>query len=264
MELLESQWFLRMVEAGGKTPADKLIAVFNVTRNWISAPGIHEMFVHSYPADRTHACASLRDYLTDIAAAARAHNPPLLASQLVILLHGAIAEEIRNPATGALDEAATAARAIVARACATPRKQRRLLQAMGGITAIAVLVAAMSLLPLARQAWLPATPPALALAPQAPLLVAAVPTGASPDELAAVLDLQRSIEDGHCPAPQLLALPQGQVTAYMNAINFRTPDNPAADRANMRAFLAWFRETRSSECYFAPSNGHTTVAWVRR
>lgn len=266
MELFESQWFFRMVDAAGKAPADKLLAVFSVTRNWISAPGMRAMFTQTYSSENAclHSCASLRDYLAEIAASARAQNPSILASQLVILLQGAIAEEMRNPAAGALDEALSAARAVIDRACAAQRKQRRLLQSMGGMTAAAVLVAAISLHPLAQQALQAAAPQPAAQTQHAQIINTALPTNTSPDEIAAILALKRSIDDGRCPAPQLLALPQGQVTAYMNATKFRTPENPAADQQNMRAFLTWFKEARASECYFPPSNGHTTVAWVKR
>lgn len=250
----------------GKDPGRQTACRVPRNRTWIAAPGIREILAQACPADHLclHSCTGLKSYLTEIAASAQARNPPILASQLVILLQGAIAEEMRNPAAGTLDEAANAARAVIARACDSHRKQRRLVRSMGGLTAAAVLVAAASLHPLTRQALNPVAPQPAAMPQHAPALVASMPTGASPDEIAAILALQRSIEEGRCPAPQLLALPQGQVTAYMNAINFRTPDNPAADQANMRAFLAWFRQTRSSECYFPPSNGHTTVAWLRR
>lgn len=90
-----------------------------------------------------------------------------------------------------------------------------------------------------------------------------MPVGISPSEMEATLVLHEQIEKGVCPAPQLLVLPPGQMTAYMNVINFRTPENPTADRENIRAFLAWFNKTRSSECYIPPANGHTTVTWTK-
>ncbi|HQR51554.1 MAG TPA: hypothetical protein PKW44_07950 [Methylophilaceae bacterium] len=264
MELLDSQWFLRMVAAGGKTPAERLLAVYAITRTWIAAPGIRELFAKAYPANKAalHSCAGLKTHLTEIATAAKVQNPSILASQLVLLLQGAIAEELRNPGAGALEEAENAARAVIASACNIQKRQRLRMRAMGGLTAASILVAIVSLYPHDGRMFSPAV--AATAAPLAPAEVAAVPEGVSPDEMEQVLLLQRQIEDGRCPAPQLLALPQGQVTAYMNAINLRTPENPAADRENMRAFLAWFRQTRSTECYFPPSNGHTTVAWVKR
>lgn len=264
MELLDSQWFLRMIVAGGKTPAAQLLAMFDIAGNWIAAPGIRELFAKAYPANKPalHSCAELKAHLTGIAVKAKAQNPPILASQLVILLQGAIAEELRNPGAGALGEAAKAAQAVIANACHSDQKQRRALRAMGGVTLAAVLVAAVSLHPLARQMLSPAA--THVAAQQLPMPVAAMPAVISPDEMEQVLLLQRQIEDGRCPAPELLVLPQGQATAYMNVINARTPENPAADRENMRAFLAWFKQARSTQCYFPPINGHTNVAWTKR
>lgn len=266
MELLESQWFLRMVESAGKSPIDKLVAVFSVTKNWIAAPGIRDLIARDYPSERPrlHACGELKHHLTGFAASARARHPAILASQLVILLQGAIAEEMRNPGAGALDEAARAARAVIAKACELDRRQRWLNRSLGGLAASAVLAAAASFHPLAHDLLHPAAAPRAVALLHAPSPAALLPTGFSPGEMAEILALQRQIEEGHCPAPQLLAMPQGQVTAYMNAVKFRTPDNPAADRENMRAFLAWFRQTRATECYFSPHNGHTAVTWVTR
>jgi hypothetical protein len=125
--------------------------------------------------------------------------------------------------------------------------------------AAAALIAAIGMHPAIKAQW---STPTL---PKSPVVLASIagPVASyNPDSVEAVLALQEQIAKGVCPAPQLLALPQGQVTAYMNVIHFRTPDDPVADRENIRAFLAWFERTRSSECYQPPSNGHTTVAWV--
>lgn len=263
VELLESAWFFRMVEAQGKTPVERLIAVFSVTAAWISAPGIREGFLKNQPGDgrALHSCASLKEFLTASAISAKAQNPSGLVTQLTILLQGAIAEEIRNPDAHAIAEAARAARAVVAKAC-QPRRNRLRLSA-GGLAAAAV-IAAIGYYPATRAEW-----PGAAQSPAPGIhrhaLAAsnrAAPAGSSPDSIHAVLALHEQIEQGICPAPQLLALPPGQVTAYMNVIHFRTPDDPIADRENIRAFLAWFERTRSRECYSPPSNGHTHVAWV--
>lgn len=265
MNLLDSPWFLRMVEAAGKRPGDKLTAIFSLTKTWIAAPGIREQFALAYPPGqpRLHPCLELKRQLTDIAATARVQHPAVLASQLTILLQGAIAEEMRNPGTGALDEAANAARAVIGKACGRSGSERRILAA-GSALAVAGLLFGLTGL-LARDAASPASLMAHAIRHTGVTHSAAPSAGAiSPDEMVEFIALQREISAGHCPAPHLLVLPPGQATAYMNAVNFRTPEDPAADRANMRAFLTWFKQNLSTECYFPPSNGHTTVAWVKR
>lgn len=262
MQLLESAWFFRMVEQQGKTPAQRLLAIFSITETWISAPGIREsMLLKPEATQRSlYACGQLKQFLSGIARDARANNPESLVNQLVILLQGAIAEEIRNPASGAIGEAGKAARAIVDKACR--QRSNRAYLAAGSIAA-AVLVVLGGYWQLSR----PSQPqPVYRLVTQSAMTRPAGMQRATynPDSVDAVLALQEQIDKGVCPAPQLLALPPGQVTAYMNVIHFRTPEDPAADRENIRAFMAWFQRTRSTECYMPPVNGHTSVAWVAR
>ncbi|MBU3735479.1 MAG: hypothetical protein FGM62_00735 [Methylobacterium sp.] len=265
MNLLDSAWFQRMVEAAGQRPADQLVAVFSVTKQWISAPGIREQFALAYPPGqpRMHPCTELKRQLTGIATSARARQPAVLASQLAILLQGAIAEEMRTPGSEALDEAANAARAVIRHACGRSGRERRAL-AIGAALAVAGLMFGLT----GPHHWQDASTPALLThnrnaLPQ-PSAVASSNLAISPDEMVEFIALQREIGAGHCPAPQLMVLPPGQATAYMNALNARAPEDPAADRANMRAFLAWFKQSLSTECYYPPSNGHTAVTWVRR
>jgi hypothetical protein len=258
MELLNSEWFFKMVDAGGKTPADKLLAVFHVTKTWIAAPGIRETFTQpSHHAPQ--ACTALKAFLTGIATAAQSGNPPMLASQLAILLQGAIAEELRDPGLNALEKAEQAAQAVIQASC---RRHGRKNLAKWATASAAGLAAAVALAWQQVPDWHETpTMRTASVTSHAMRPVAYIPNGLAPTELEAVLTLQEQINRGACPAPQLLALPQGQVTAYMNAIHFRTPENPEADRANIRAFLAWFDRTRATECYYPPVNGHTLVAW---
>lgn len=259
MELLESPWFFRMVEQQEKTPEKRLLAVFSITETWMSAPGIRDRLQASRPPGCVlYHCDNLKAFLTSTATAARARNPVSLANQLVILLQGAIAEELRNPDARAIGEAGKAARAIIGESCS--RRQVRPRHALGGIAA-AALVAVLGFYTGAHAPWSPVASQTIAqLTPESRQARPGI--AFNPDSVEAVLALQEQINKGVCPAPQLLALPQGQVTAYMNVIQFRTPDDPVADREHLRAFLAWFERTRASECYQPPSNGHTTVAWV--
>lgn len=260
MELLDSEWFYRMVEHQKNPPAARLVAVFTVVGNWISAPGVREIFTAQQTALST---SRLKSYLIDTAQSARAHNPAMLAAQLLILLQGAIAEELRNPGVNAMENAAKAAQAVVSKAC-QPSRQKRMAQwsavasVMVGITA-ALIWHASPLVPTRSTDTVVA-------AHHSPYLRTAdhMPMGVNPSEMEATLNLQEKFDRGICPAPHLLVLPQGQMMAYMNVIHFRTPENPESDRENLHAFLVWFNQAQASECYYAPSNGHTTVAWVKR
>jgi hypothetical protein len=260
MELLDSEWFYRMVEHQKNPPAERLVAVFTVIGNWISAPGVRDLFTAQHSELST---SRLKTYLIETAQSAKAHNPSMLATQLLILLQGAIAEELRNPGVNAIESAAKAAQAVVSNAC-QPSRQKRLAQ----WSAVATVMVGLS----AALIWhaLPQAPEqgtdSIVAMQRTPYLRSAgrMPMGVNPSEMEAILTLQEKFDRGICPAPHLLALPQGQMMAYMNVINFRTPENPESDRENLHAFLVWFNQAQASECYYAPSNGHTNVSWVKR
>ncbi|MDR2219138.1 MAG: hypothetical protein LBE24_00970 [Methylobacillus sp.] len=252
MGLLESPWFFKMVEQQGHTPKERLLAVFSVLDAWLSAPGIREQFDGDFVLYRNR---ELADFLTKIAVAARARQPEILADQLIILLRGGIAEDVRDPNSGAIRAAGKAAQVIIAETCAPRNTIRHWV--MGGAAAAFAAIAV-----LAPATYFSSTSGMVATAAPA-LAVAPPPPAYNSDNIEAVLALQEKIAHGICPAPELMVLPPGQVTAYMNTINSRAPDDPDADRENLREFLAWFKQHRLSECYMPPSNGHTNVAWTQ-
>lgn len=256
MKLLDSEWFYRMVESQGKSPQDKLLAIFTVVDQWIGAPGIREMISGEHTPLST---IKLKTYLTNTAVAAKANHPSILAAQLIILLQGAIAEALRDPGTNAMGNAAKAAQSVVAKACQPDKRSLAVRWAATG-SAATVLIAA-----LVWHATFFANNPlhqnAVTHIADNVHAAASLPAGVNPREMETVLNLQEQFDRGVCPAPHLLALPPGQVTAYMNVVHFRTPENPEADRANLHAFLSWYAQARAQECYYAPANGHTMVKW---
>ncbi|PKO54399.1 MAG: hypothetical protein CVU26_02240 [Betaproteobacteria bacterium HGW-Betaproteobacteria-2] len=251
MQLLEKEWFVRMVDQQSGTAAGRLVAVFSVAEQWISTPGNREQ-VKDVPS----ITENLKDYLTRTAISAGASNPARLTAQLLMLLQGAIAEELRNPEAHALQHAAAAAQVVVARACQTGRK-KRLVQ---WSAAASIVVGAMAAL--LWQAYIPA-PKVLTVAyePDETFMRTAVPMpgGVNPSLMAATFTLQKKVDHGICPAPHLLNLPPNQVTAYMNVISYRTPENPAVDRANLDAFLTWYEQTLARECYYPPIPRATVI-----
>ena len=258
MQLLDSEWFFRMVEQHGKSPAARLEAVFTVTSQWISAPGIKETFTDPQALQIN---TRLKSYLTETAQSASAENPAMLASQLIILLQGGISEALRQPGINALQNAASAAQTVIAQAC-RPRRMRPRIPWSAVASLAIVLTAAITwhLFPgpsdvmLARATLAPQSRPYIQT-------TIAPPVGISPGDVEEALNLQEQFNRGTCAPPHLLALPPEQVTAYMDVIHFRTPENIEADRKNLRAFLTWFNQTRAGKCYFAPANGHTLVTW---
>ena len=259
MGLFESDWFFKMVEQQGNSPVSRLLAVFSVAEQWFSAPGIKNQFT----ADQMNLSNSrLNTYLVETARSAKIENPSMLATQLIILLQGGIAEELRDSGAHAMENANKAAQVIVGRECETPKKHR--------ITQLAA-VASLAVAAVSTVTWqvqshyelFTRTTYSTASMKHVPYFQVTdrMPMGVNPSEMEATLNLQEKFQRGVCPAPHLMVLPQGQMTAYMNVVNFRTPDNPAADRDNLHSFLVWFNQKQATECYYAPVNGHTMVTW---
>lgn len=259
MNLLDSPWFLQLVEKQSKAPADRLVAVFRVIGLWISAPGVRELLLQQYGGERysLRGHDHLRRFLSDTAISARATNPATLTNQLVILLQGAIAEELRNPEAQAMQGAIQAAQAVVLTTCRSRRVWQR--YALFAGAAAASLLAGVLILPLQVQP--DAALARLASAPATPAPPRASPH-ISPDTISAVLLLRSRLEQGICPSPQLLAMTQDQLAAYQEIVSLHFADNANVDWNNMHAFMDWYANALSTECYMAPANGHTTVAWV--
>jgi hypothetical protein len=108
----------------------------------------------------------------------------------------------------------------------------------------------------------------VAAAPQVAIYHNIMPVAAvrqvNPDEVEAVLALHEQILRGECNAPHLAMLPPDQTTAYMNVIESRQPDDPAADEASLRAFMAWYNSIHAIECYPPHTNDHINTVWVRK
>jgi hypothetical protein len=251
MQLWTEEWFARMVDRQVRSAGDRLPAVFIVTEQWIAAPGMREQIGQAVPDTR-----DLRRYLTATAISAGAANPAGLATQLLMLLQGAIAEELRNPEAHAMRHAAAAARVVVAQACRSGRRTR-LMQ-----LSVAAVVAVLTMVPIAWYAHQTEMPPAtVAYEPDSTFMRTAVPVpgGVDPRAMSAAFSLQKKVEQGVCPAPHLMALPPNQVTAYMNVVSYRTPENPLADRSNLEAFLNWYELNLGRECYYPPIPRATVI-----
>jgi len=261
MELFESSWFFSMVEKRGSTPKERLLAVFIIAGEWIAAPGLREKFSLVTMSDEASGqkFQHLTSFLTRLSVSAKAKNPSMLSNQLALLLLGAIAEQLRHPEMQVLDEAADAAQVLVASACTTRFNHHFAYGAGLAATVLATFIG----WHLLSQSTLPVTAtPQLAVYHN--ITPVAVVKHVSPDEVEAVLALHEQIMRGECNAPHLAMLPPDQTTAYMNVIESRQPDDPAADEASLRAFMAWYNTIHATECFPQHSNDHINTVWLRK
>lgn len=257
MNLLNSEWLIRMIDGSAKKPTDKLLAVYFLLDAWFNAPGIREKLLADDLGMKSvmQTCPALSAHLVKLAAQAGLRNPPVVVTQMLILLQGAIAEELRSPGMGALITAQQAAKFVVdqARPALIARVEYAL--RVGGYVAS---LAAMSML--AVYFW----PSASSNTAQYVQQDAGMPGGGmiaeiDADLLIKALALKRSMAAGICPAPNFSSIPREQLPVYMGVVQSRLSGNPELDTQRLRTFLVWYEQNRAWECFSKADNKQRTI-----
>lgn len=247
MDLLNSAWLIHMIERSGKKPAEKLLCVYSLLDTWLNAPGIRERALEEYASQHSlaAACPVLSAHLLRLATVAKLQNPAAVVAQLMILLQGAVAEELRSPGTGALLTAQQAAKAVLAdaRPPLATRIEKSLLA--GGYAAAVTAIAILGL-----HVWPSGQHQQAQFAQQGTeYQEAAVVDAIDPDLLLKALAFKRNIQSGICPAPSYASVPQDQLQTYMHVVQSGLSSNPALDSRKLEALLAWYEQHRAWECY---------------
>lgn len=133
-------WLMSAMEHAASDPRARMLAMFDALDDWfhgraLSALGFHgcafikaagEFDDPDHPVHR--ACAEHKrmivDYLANLAAAAGAAEPKLLAEQLALLKEGAIVTAQVRGMTNAAEQAKGIARAVIDTACGAPSHDR--------------------------------------------------------------------------------------------------------------------------------------------
>lgn len=257
MNFLESNWLIQMLDRNGKSPSDRILALFTCVEDWISAPGVWEQFQREFQLNQPiiYDCPNLTKYLVKQSNEARVPQPNDFVNQLMFLLQGAITEEIRNPGSSAFHAAKSAAAALLKAASMSDSRNFKINWIGKGLVASLAVTIGLSLFLNMR-----ATSQPVSMASSSVEVMHRVDQ-LSPDLVEKILSLQTQIELGNCPSPQLFSMPQDQMAIYMDVIHFRESIHPASDAKKIRDFLTWYSSARAWECYYPPANGHTSVKW---
>lgn len=245
MEFLNSAWLIRMIEQAGPQPSAKMLALYSLLETWLQAPGVRTAVyqAHANNPDLLHACPALTAHLLTLATMAKLQHPSAVVNQMMILLQGAIAEELRNPGMGALQAAQSAASAVITQA--KPPKMARLNQA---IRTSGYAGAGLATVILAMHFWPDHQHPANHYAQQ-DAGDELVTTSIAPDLLLKAFALRKSMEAGTCPTPNFFSMPKEQIPVYLEVAHSRLSDNPNIDNQKLANFLAWYEQQRAWECY---------------
>lgn len=240
MDVLDSQWLLRMLSRAGDSPAERLTALFDILQDWLDAPHLREVWQHQAPCG-DH--PRLLNYLKREATAGGAASPDELAHQVLFLAIGALQEELRSPDCGALAYARQAVQLLVDMELGRARGRSTSTRRMAALATLAVSVIS-GMLVADGTGRLPGTLPTSTTG----LQVSATPLASSisPDQVAALHDSLERIRQGQCMYPQALMLPASQRAIFLeNFIDGWTP----GPQPSMREL----QELASKvDCYYPP------------
>lgn len=115
MQILNSEWLIKMLEKSGATPEARLLSLFEILSDWMNAPQIQASLqpekiepIPPYP---------LLNYLISEAKQTDAAMPEMLAEQLIFLATSALKDRTENPQSEALHHAKQAAKALIEAQC---------------------------------------------------------------------------------------------------------------------------------------------------
>lgn len=257
MELLNSSWLIHLIEDSNQKPTEKLLSLYPLLETWLHAPGIREGIAkdHQEGQPLVQTCPALTSHLVFLATEAKLKNPLSVVTQMMILLQGAIAEELRNPGMGALNSAQQAAKAVL-RQARPPILVRvdRVIKTSG----YAASFVAASILAVHLWSSNNAMPTHHAKYDDAYNQTAYV-AEIDPELLLKALALKKSMDVGTCPAPNFFSLPQEQVPVYLDVVNSQLSGNPNMDNKRLANFLAWYEQHRAWECYSRTQNKQRTI-----
>ncbi len=214
MDILNSNWLIKMLEKSSPTPHGRLLNLFDILEDWLEAPSIREQLNGQFSKPKN--AKLLQDYLRVEATKAGVAMPEILANQLYFMAISAIQARleanIHAPYGHVFNHAKSAANALI---LAQTKKEFHIKKssayAMAASFFVAIIVAG-SWFTL-RESSAPAT---LAQAnPQSALAAAPM---ASPDQTAALMAQLEQMRHGNCQLIEAIQLPDSQKGIYLNMV----------------------------------------------
>ena len=115
MQILNSEWLIKMLEKSGATPEAKLLSLFDILSDWLEAPQIHAALkLESSQKDTPYL---LLNYLSKQAKEAGAAMPEMLAEQLIFIAKSALKDRIESSECASFIHAKQVANALISAQC---------------------------------------------------------------------------------------------------------------------------------------------------
>jgi len=115
MQILNSEWLIKMLEKSGATPEAKLLSLFDILSDWLEAPQILTAFKQESTQKDTPYL--LLNYLSQQAKEAGAAIPEILAEQLIFIAKSALKDRIESSECASFIHAKQVANALISAQC---------------------------------------------------------------------------------------------------------------------------------------------------
>jgi len=212
MDILNSAWFIGMLRKSGRSPQQRLLAMFDILGDWLDAPNVRAAL--TVDPDCSPAGSELEKLLSREAKSLNAAMPELLARQLYFIALTALKEEIARPGCDSIKHARIAAEALLTAQKRTISISRPVAY---GIAASFFALFAISGLLFSMQLFGTQTPVQLAVAQTQPRPASAILI-ASPAQTAELFASLEQMRKGTCYFPEALHLPDSEKTVYIEHV----------------------------------------------
>jgi hypothetical protein len=245
MDIFNSQWLLNMLAKSSKSPQGRILSLFDILSDWLSAPDIHVTITKNATPNEP-----LIAFLTEQATACGAENPNILAEHIALIARNAALQELNQPNNHSLAHAKKVADALI---LAQTQKDRTALKTSRAKPAVYGIAASLLVAGIAT-AWLVVPlhskqhQPTLAInANKAPLVAVALnETNLSAQDAVTMYAKYEQIRNGTCQFPEALLIPDKDKAVYLeNVVAGNLPSN-LNDLATANSYLEKVR------CNFTP------------
>ncbi len=257
MDILNSNWLIKMLEKSSQTPHGRLLSLFDILEDWLDAPQITTPNIREQIGEqfaKPKQARLLQDYLTIEAAKAGAAMPEVLANQLYFMAISATQErlqanihEVSGHAT--FNHAKSAAKALI---LAQTKKEFHIAKSSAYAIAasfLGILVVAGTLY--INQNMSQAAKKRLAFSSAMPIQ-AAIPqlvssdSMADPQQTAALMAQIELMRHGNCQLIEAIQLPDQYKGIYLNMV---VNGQVSTDPREQKIAFALLKQTR---CNYTP------------
>jgi hypothetical protein len=215
MDILNSDWLIKMLEKSSQTPRGRLLSLFDILEDWLEAPSIREQIAgYTIAKQNGHL---LQDYLTLQASKANAYMPEMLANQLYFMAIAATQEKLHAKNEKSLMHAKNAANALI---FAQTKKEFRITKP----SAYAIVASFVGTMIVAGGLFIINSDQATRtphIVPAEPLIQPVSTTSeliASPEQTAALIAQIELMRHGNCHFIEALQLPDNIKGIYINMV----------------------------------------------